>query len=84
MRLILIYCFYTKIVGDSISYGTDYDFKEGSLDIILKDTYLNSLRPGRYTLEVEFKDGITRAEFIIKEIIEPVTPKYNLPKTGIE
>lgn len=84
MRLLLIYCFYTKIVGDSISYGTDYDFKEGSLHIILKDTYLNSLRPRRYTLEVEFKDGSAKAEFIFKGIIEPVTPKYNLPKTGIE
>lgn len=65
-----------------------FDVESGSLKVKLLTTYLNSLSVGTHELKAYFKEGSkvysTISKFDIKSKSIPVTPKYELPKTGIE
>ena len=55
-------------VDDNLLDIENYESKEGSTIVTLKDSYLKSLSIGEHTLKVVFSDGITsKTKFIIKE-----------------
>ena len=64
----------------------NYEASDGSLNIKLKDTFLNTLTLGNHTLTVEFYDMSkpVSTTFTVKAKPAPVTPSYEVPKTGIE
>ena len=69
-------------INDVLLDPAYYDYREGSLIIDLKDSYLNSLSVGRYNLTVKFADGEVSAAFNVKERAKPSTDSYVMPKTG--
>ena len=71
-----------SVDGKQIANEKDFVYRDGSLIVDLKASYLNTLAAGNHTLKVEFEDGEASADFTVIERIRPVTPTYIPPKTG--
>lgn len=54
----------------------DYDVLAGSTIIILHKDFLNTLRPGAYTLRFHYTDGHADASFVVQDRM-PVTGDNN-------
>lgn len=65
-------------VGDSQLEGIHYELAEGSTIVTLKESYLNTLPAGTYTLQVVWTDGSAKTNFTIGEGKQ----KDAVPKTG--
>ena len=61
--------------GNSLAEGSQFTKKEGSLELTLKASYLNTLAAGQHNVHITFKDGSVDAPLIIK-------PAPEVPKTG--
>ena len=71
-------------VDDNLLGENQYDYKNGSLIVSLKDSYLNDLSLGTHNLRIKFTDGTVSTSFIVKERARPSTDQYVFPKTGLE
>ena len=74
-----------KVDGNQLS-ESQYEASSGSLIIVLKKDYLDSLSVGKHELSVDFLDGgriyTSTANFIVK--LKPAdTPSFVVPTTGI-
>ncbi|MGN0305888.1 MAG: chitobiase/beta-hexosaminidase C-terminal domain-containing protein [Lachnospiraceae bacterium] len=70
--------FVEVIVDDSRLEGIHYELAEGSTIVTLKESYLNTLPAGTYTLQIVWTDGSARTTFTIGEGKQ----KDAVPKTG--
>ncbi len=60
-------------VGDKVlKQGEDYEIKSGSIIVILKATFLDSLQVGKFDLVIAVKDGDAISLYGVKFTIKPV------------
>lgn len=67
--------FVSVMVDDSIVDQEQYDLREGSTIVTLKNEYLETLPAGRHTLSINSKTGTASAEFTIEKSTEPAKPE---------
>ena len=64
----------------------DYEAKAGSLNAVIKSSYLNSLSEGTHKIKVNFKDGSAETTVTVDPAKSAEAPKNTdgSPKTGDE
>lgn len=60
-----------KVGNKTLKQGEDYEIKSGSIIVILKATFLDSLQAGKFDLVVAVKDGDTTNLYGVKFTVKP-------------